>query len=353
MEHIDRYEVILHPFVNEITNDYVCEFTCTKCQNKVQSTPRVQAELAVGGVGHHCKNCDTYLALFQCPNCKTSLTVDDEEWQNLAKPEGVNCPHCKANLFREKENWRPKMETSEIMLPGLNSWSGSEEERVYLSKIRRRLDENSKRIFTVRHHSLSVRMKSAKESLDFFNTNEWYAASVISNTPGPVKKEEAYKTPHDHDFHNNLFSFINNLRSALDIFTQEVATFLSIETPESKIDFGIVNRIFSDTTDELSQIVDTFNKSDSYNYLNKLRNVLQHRRIPLMVTVGSHDTSQLDTIRPVSVRSKANIRLPIDPYDSDNLENSSSYGVMLFSKINELYTHVKNFILEIYNKIEP
>lgn len=177
--------------------------------------------------------------------------------------------------------------------------------------------------------------------------------SVISNTSGPVKEEEVYKTPHDHDFHNNLFGFINNLRSALDIFTQEVATFLAPETPESRVDFRIVDQIFRDTTDEIGQHVQTFSGGESYNYLNRLRNVLQHRRIPLMVTVGSHDTSKLDTIRPVSVRSKASIRLPTDPYDSDNFENNNSYGVMLFPKINELYTKVEDFILKIYEEIEP
>ena len=245
------------------------------------------------------------------------------------------------------------MVTSGILLPALKSWSGSEEEKVYLSKLRRKLDENEKRIITVRHHSVGVRMKSAKESLEFLNTNEWYTVSVITNSLKPVKEHDIYKTPYDHDFHNHLFGFINNLRSALDIFTQEIATIYTPDSTESRIDFRIVDQIFRNSTDELIQLVEDFKNSEPYNYLNKLRNVLQHRRIPLMVTVGSHDTSKLDTIRPANVRSKANIKLPTDPYNSDYFENNNSYGVMLFPKINELYTKAETFILKIYYKIEP
>ena len=348
-----RERIVLQSFHEDITDDNVIEFTCSKCKHKVKSKPRIQSELSTGGVGHYCDKCNTYLALFQCPNCKSTITVDDTEWDRLAKPEGVDCPSCKVNLYRESEEWRPNVIISGILLPGLNSWSNSKDEEKYLSIIKRYLDSEKIKIFTVRHHSVSVRMKSAKESLEYLNSNEWYSISAISNNSGAIKKDKTYKTPHDHSFHKNLFGFINNLRSALDIFTQEVATIFSPELCESKIDFRIVEQIFRNTTPELIQTVSKFRNSESYDYLNRFRNVLQHRRIPLMVTAGSHDTSQLDTIRPAEVRVKAIIKLPSDPYLTESFENINSYSIMLFPKINELYSAVEQFILEIYGKINP
>jgi hypothetical protein len=348
----DRFEVILQPFVKELTDEYIVECTCTKCGKKVHFTPRKQAELASGGIGYKCKNCDTYIATFPCPSYQKTLTVDDEEWQKLSEPAGLNCPSCKANLYRQKKVWGPNLVTSGIMMPTLKSWSDTEGEKRYIAKLKRIIDKDQKNNVTIRHHSVGVRMMSAKESLLFLTTNDWYSISVISNTSSHVNDAKIYKTPFDHDFHNHLFGLINNLRSALDIFTQEIAGILSPGTPESKIDFGMIKEIVKEPTNEMIQLVNVYQKSESYDYLNKLRNVLQHRRIPLLVTVGSYDTSELDTIRPKYVRAKASIKLPNNPSKPDSFENNNSYGVMLFPKINELYARAEIFMLGIYNNID-
>lgn len=348
-----KFEVFLQSFSDEITDEFICEFSCTKCKQKVKSTPKVQTELACGGIGHKCLNCNTYLALFQCPNCMSNLTVDDEEWEKLADPKGVNCPSCNVILFRERENWRPQMGSSGILLPGLKAWSNTEIEKFYISKIRRNFSKNEQKTITILHHSVGVRMKSAKDSLDYLTDNDWYSPFILSNTSIPMKEDAEYKSPFDHDFHNNLFGFINNLRSSLDIFTQEVMSIINHGYPESKIEFNKIMEFVKSTTIEVKNITKKYSDSESYNYLNKLRNVLQHRRIPLMVTIGSYNTSKLDTIRPKNVRSIASVKLPRDPYSTDNSDNINSYNVMLFPKIKEIYNDTEKFMIDIYERIIP
>lgn len=337
----ERFRVILQPFVKEIPDFNI---KCPKCENIILLTHRRQTELADGGAGHECKNCKSYLAAFQCPKCMIDIICDDEEWQNLFKPSGIACPKCKATLY--KERW-PSLITcsSHITMPVLSCWSGTEEEDVYIANINKKLDKKQKDIVTTRHHSVGVRMLSAKESLSFLTINEWYSPVVMLNSLIPVKDDKIYKTPFDHDFHSNFFGLINNLRSALDILAQEIAAILSPETPEKDIDLGTINKVIKNT--ELIALVDDYKNSTSFIYLNKIRNVLQHRRIPMMVTEEFYDTSELyNTIRPKIIRSKAFVRLPTDPYKMDVIENN--YGVSLFPKINELYSDSRTFMVGLY-----
>ncbi|MHB1348857.1 MAG: hypothetical protein ACYCYR_03205 [Desulfobulbaceae bacterium] len=353
MEENNRVKVALQPFSDEITDDYICEFSCSKCKQIVRSSPKVQARLASGGVGHKCLNCNTYLAIIQCPNCKSNLTIDDEEWEKLVEPAGVNCPTCGVVLFREKENVCSQIVSSGILLPALCSWSKTTIEDIYISKLKRILTGEKISEITVRHHSVAVRMRSARESLDYLINNVWYCPQVISNTPDYINDPIQYKTPFHHDFHNNLFGLINNLRSALDIFTQEIMSIIKPGFIEKRIEFKYINDYVKRSGDEIINITKKYHDSESYNYLNDLRNVLQHRRIPLMVSVDSYDTNKLDAFRPKNIRSIASIRLPRNPCDPDILGNNNAYTVMLFPKIKELYNDAEQFMLAIYERIIP
>lgn len=339
----DRFEVVLQPFVKEITDEYILETTCPKCKNVVQLTRRKQEELATGGTGHECKNCNSYLAVFLCPKCMAIITTDDDGWQELVKPSGVSCPKCNVNLYREKAPGSI-MSFSCIMTPTLNSWSDTEEEKQYLSCVNSILYKKQRDIVVARHHSVLVRMLSVKDSLSFLTTNEWYSSCVLTNSSFHVEEDKIYKTPLDHDFHSIFFSLINNLRSALDIISQEIAAILSPDVYEKDIDFGSINKVIKNT--ELTSLVNDYKSSASFIYLNKIRNVLQHRRIPMMVTEAFYDTSELDTISPKSIRSKAFVRLPTDPYKMDVIENN--YEVSLFPKINELYSDSRTFMVGLY-----
>lgn len=349
----NRFKVVLQPFSDNFNDEYICEFTCTKCEEKVRSTPGVQARLAFGGTGHKCDNCGTYMALLYCPNCSNNLTIDDETWEQLAEPNGVKCPSCSSVLFRERKNWLPDMGSSGIICPSLMAWSDTSIEESYLSKLRLMYLDEKLRPLAIRHHSVGIRMKSAKDSLQYLIGNDWYSSISFSNTPGLIKEDVEHKTPFDHDFHTNVFGFINNLRSALDIISQEVAYIVKAEHPESKVDINQISLLLKKYNPELADYIDEYTKSDSFSYLNKLRNVLQHRRIPLMVTEGIYKTSELDTFRPKNIYSLALIKLPNDPYKFDEIENNNSYNVMLFPKIKELYDDTEKFMLDIYNKMIP
>ena len=348
-----KYEVFLQPFSEEITDDLLVQFTCSKCKEKVVSTPKVQAALGSGGIGHKCDNCESYLALICCPACQANLTVDDEEWEELAGVKGSECPTCGASLYRKKWGTGATMDSSGILCPGLKNWSSTEIENSYLAKVRPKLQKINRNLFAVLHHSVGTRMISTKQSMEYLLTNQWYSPMVMSNTSSPIKDSCKYKSPFDHDFHNNLFSFINNLRSALDMLSQEICFHLSPTTPEEKIELFTVHQFLDDNQKILKQLITTLINDSSFVYLNKLRNLMQHRRLPLMVSIGSYNTDQLDTIKPKNIRALASIKLPknLDYFDDTQLNNN--FSVPLLKTIEDLYNKIESFVLEIYRNINP
>ncbi|MDK9706891.1 MAG: hypothetical protein OEL83_07540 [Desulforhopalus sp.] len=348
-----KYEVFLQPFSEKITDDLLVEFTCSKCKEKVVSTPKVQAALSSGGIGHKCHNCESYLALVCCPSCKANLTVDDEEWEELAGLKGSQCPACGVSLYRVKWATGATIASSGILCPGLKNWSSTEIESSYLDKVRRKLHKNNKNLFSVLHHSVGTRMISSKESMEYLLSNKWYSPLVMSNTSSPIKDRCKYKSPFDHGFHSNLFSFINNLRSALDMLSQEICFHFSPTTPEEEVDLFCVHKYLPDNQIIIKQLITALINDESFLYLNKLRNLMQHRRLPLMVTTGSYNTDQLDTIKPQNIHSLALIELPknLDYFDDNQLHNN--FSIPLLNTIENLYQKIENRTLEIYKNINP
>ncbi len=348
-----KFEVFLQPFSEEIADDLLVQFICSKCQEKVVSTPKVQAALSSGGIGHKCENCESYLALICCPSCQANLTVDGEEWEELAGAKGSKCPTCGASLYRKKWETGATMGSSGILCPGLKNWSSTEIESSYLAKVRPKLHENNKNLFAVLHHSVGTRMISSKESMEYLLSHKWYSPMVMSNTSSPIKDSCKYKSPFDHDFHNNLFSFINNLRSALDMLSQEICFHLSPTTPEEEIELFGVHKFLDEKQIIIKQLITCLINDSSFVYLNKLRNLMQHSRLPLMVTTGSYSTDQLDTIKPQNIHSLASITLPenLDYFDDNQLNNN--FSVPLLKTIEDLYNKIERFMLEIYKNTNP
>ena len=346
-----KYEVFLQPFSNEVTNDLVVQFTCSKCKEKVVSTPKVQAGLSSRGIGHKCNNCESYLALICCPSCQATLTVDDEEWEQLANIEGSECPTCGALLYRNKWGTGAVMRSSGILGPGLKNWSSTDIESSYLFRVRPKLQKININLFAVLHHSVGTRMISSKESMEYLIKNKWYSPLVMSNISSSIKENYEYKTPLDHDFHNNLFSFINNLRSALDMLSQEICFHFSPTTPEEKIELFTVPQFLDDNQRIIKQLLTTLINDSSFVYLNKLRNLMQHRRLPLMVSDGAYNTDQLDTIKPVNIRALALIKLPKNLDYFDDTQMGNNFSVPLLKMIEDLYNKIESIILEIYRNI--
>lgn len=347
---VKRYEVILQPF-SEQAGDFWAEFPCPNCNATVKATPRVQRNLSYGGVGHRCNNCGAYFALFRCPSCGQVAGFDDKEWETLSAPNGTECPNCKAPLYRRKETWRPTFINIVSYAPPLSQWTSSGIEQQYLLRVKRKCTPEHQKRIAVRHHAVGVRMKSAKQSMEFLLKEPWYSPVSFSNStdhdPG-----DKIRTPFDHDFHDSTFGFINNLRSALDMLAQEIASIFLSNYKESEIEFRTFCEKLPLDQNLIAQAVDAFKASDRYKYLNKLRNVLQHRRLPATVTTGEFETRSLDAIRPVNVRSVATIQLPANPYDEPDGVPSLS-GIDLFYFIKRTYADVEAHILDVYEMAQP
>lgn len=345
-----RYEVILQPF-SEKLGDFWIEFLCPHCKETVKATKKTQNELAVGGVGHKCNNCGTYFAFFRCPCCNNIAGFDDKEWELLASPEGEECPNCKASLYRNKENWRPTLMSIASYSPDLSLWSASEIEQAYISRLRLNCKPERQKMIAIRHHSVGVRMKSSKQSMDFLLNEKWYSPLGISNTPS-YHTEKKLRTPFDHEFHNHVFGFINNLRSALDMLAQEVVSIYLSNYKEKEIEYNSFSKKLPMNINYIDSIVNSFKTGMTFSYLNKLRNVLQHRRLPMMVTIGEFETVQLDSIRPINVNSLATVHLPNNPDDEpDDIPDIN--GLEIFSFIKRTYSDTESHMLEVYEKIKP
>ena len=343
-----QHEVILQPF-SEKLGDFWIEFPCPHCKESVKATKKVQKELAVGGVGHKCNNCGTYFAFFRCPCCNQVAGFDDKEWDLLASHEGKECPNCKASLFRKKENWRPTLMGITSYSPSLSLWSSSEIEQAYIARLRLNCKPEHQKMIAIRHHSVGVRMKSAKQSMDFLVSEKWYLPFSFSNTPNH-RAEQKLRTPFDHEFHSNVFGFINNLRSALDILAQEVASIYLSKYKESKIEYNSFSQKLPINPNYIDAIINSFKAGITFPYLNELRNVLQHRRLPMVVTIGEFETFNLDSIRPVDVNSLATVYLPNNLSDEpDDVPDIN--GLEIFSFIKRAYNDIEAHILEVYEKI--
>ena len=346
-----KFEVFLQPFSEKVSTDSWLEFKCTHCKKIVKAVPRVQKEMCFGGVGHRCMNCDAYYAFIACPSCKDIVGFDDKEWDQLSGKKGVNCPSCDALLYRNRENWRPTLGGYSAIYPNLNNWSSTQVESTYIANIIRCCTEDKKKAISIRHHSVGVRVNSSESALQYLETHTWYSPLVLSNSPNPTRKEE-YKTPFDNDFHDNMFSFINNLRSALDMLSHEIAAIKESKYSESKIEFNKINTYLNDDCNELFEYITHFKECDLYTYLNQLRNVLQHRRVPILVTMADYETKNLDSIRAVNIRSRATIRLPDNPYDNSD-EYIFNNNIEFFFYIRKVFNETKGFIIDVYSKITP
>jgi len=235
--------------------------------------------------------------------------------------------------------------------PSLSQWSSSVDEKLYLGKIRQNCSSELQKSIALRHHSVGVRMKSAKKSLDYLIKEKWYSPFSLSNSPNQ-NIQQKMRTPFDHEFHENVFGFINNLRSALDMLAQEVASVCLHNYNEKDIEYKSIDQKLTTNNSSIATIISSFRGEKTYSYLNKLRNVLQHRRLPMMVTMGEFESVHLDSIRPVNVRSFATVHLPDNPYDEPDMIASAN-GLELFGFINRAYAEIENHIFAVYKQLHP
>lgn len=390
---MERYEVILQPFSEDLGlgDEYSCpnckgtvtvtrklpdggvestckkcgnsyasedpsvEFICFNCKESVKATKQVQKELAVGGVGHKCKNCDTYYAVVQCPACKNTVVFDDKEWNLLANyEEGCKCPTCNCVLYRKKKDWINNYESIVPYRPQLLCRLSSPIENSYISKIKSNFDSNHQEKIAVRHHAVWVRIKSSKNSMEFLVNEEWYSQYLLVNYPGHVHEyynKQKIRTPFDHEFHDNLFGFINNLTSSLDMLAQEVVSIYLPNEPERDIYYKSFCKKLTNNEKPIKELINSFKGRHTFKYLDQLRNILQHNRIPMFISTGMLEGVQLDSIRPVTVRSLANVYLPKNPFeDTDKLQVAN--GVELFGFLKRVYGEIESHIIEVYEKID-
>jgi hypothetical protein len=345
-----RFEIILQAFVGLSDEQYV-GFDCPRCGSNVKATPQVQAQLASGGIGHKCPGCERYYAFVRCPNCSNVFALDDIEWDQLLTKEGGKCPKCKAELFVRLFPAVPLMAQG-TPLPGLSNWCEDTRDSEFVKFLNEKLTGNEKNYAGIYHRTTGDRIKAAEDELVKIKSFQIKATTVISNFSGSISDNEKETNhgviPTSVEISNALFSFINSLRSALDIVSQELANAYLSGKPESDIYFyTICDAIAGGAPPELLRHIEGFQGSGNFKYLNKLRNTTQHRRLPLMPELNRFDLKEMNVIRPWTIRPSVTLYLPDDPYLKYDAAQFGAKREMIRT-LDQLFSEVKEFILDLY-----
>ena len=169
-----------------------------------------------------------------------------------------------------------------------------------------------------------------------------------------------------------LFGLVNSLRSSLDSFTHELALFYRGSGTRRDIHFTNLLNLSISLPPTLHNRIQEFQGSNTFEYLNKLRNAQQHRYYPLLQTrsvarmslniVGSDSegssadwrgddnfTHEEGETMPTTTPSPSepDLRLPDDP-DVEPGDETYSLGRPLFGTMRHLYGETREFILSSY-----
>jgi hypothetical protein len=144
-----------------------------------------------------------------------------------------------------------------------------------------------------------------------------------------------------------LRGFVMNLRSALDVLCQELLLYYKIPVEEMAVDFGR-----RDARKKLpaavAALITTFSNEWAYVYLNRLRNVLEHRRAPLprkRVTT-SVPVYAGGRVRPA--RPHPDVQLMADDPESPPGSETFELGRETCSVCHRLLSAVNDFVLSVY-----
>jgi predicted Zn-ribbon and HTH transcriptional regulator len=349
----ETFEVILQAFSSSVTDDQWVEFTCPHCSSEVTATPKVQAQLVIGGIGHKCPGCDRYYALINCPNCKNVAGFDDIEWDQVLTEEGGHCPNCSANLI-VRDHFNVPVVTTSIPVPNLSSWCEDKRDREFVTFLSSKLTGNAKIDSGIYHRTTGDRIKAAEQALAKIKSLKIKGGTVLSNVNGSiskVEKEANEVSPTGFELNTTLFNFINNLRSALDILSQELSNAYLTGEPENRVEFLKISKIITKAPPALVKYIEDFQQSQNYQYLNRLRNATQHRRLPLLQELGRFDLKHLNSIRPTAIRPTLKVYLPDNPYVKlDQVKFNANNE--LIETLDNLYSEVKEFILNVYEQAQ-
>jgi uncharacterized Zn-finger protein len=303
-----------------------------------------KAELYKAGVLHdpaYCEQCGTCNYLIACPNCAQLSTVNCEMKDDLSST--INCSHCKVFLI-----WP----ASYVKLIGtstrtLTEWSKDIREANYISSLNVILSGNVKQHAAVSHATTGVRIIGAEFHLMALRDLELRMFKIAVNDPemSDLAVTGAVQSSHSRETLLDVytFGFINSLRSSLDILVQELIIRFCPTTSEKDVDFSL-KYIRGRLPPRIEQEILAFHKSSHYNYLNRLRNAMQHRRVWL------DHTESVYNVHPITGGEEAidtKIFLPNNP---NALPGAQSYSENkeLLASFNDLLRGVKEFIYNIY-----
>jgi hypothetical protein len=155
-----------------------------------------------------------------------------------------------------------------------------------------------------------------------------------------------------------LRGFLMNLRSALDILCQEILLYYKVPIEERRVDFdqfpvssnlsNLKGGLYQNLPGVIADQIEQFRKEWAYIYLNRLRNVLEHRRAPVPRKLVATSTLIYMDGRMESGRPEPDIQwLADDPESPSGTETFELRREICSVGQNLLYL-VNDFVLSTY-----
>jgi len=320
-------------------------FKCIACTATVNAELDHQAEIARGGIGHKCNDCGRHYAIVTATCCNKPFVVDETEWDRLSSGDTVECPDCgeAASLPpRHDLKLHTEYRTTPVLVPLTTHQSESD----FVKASLRRLGAEQRESLATHHQSTISRLQLSRtidkeiQEMDVSSSlNVYNNKDRVSDDKGDVSSE--------HAVIDKLFLLSNSLVSALDLLAQEINITLNLRFPEERVSY---KRIFQDKNcpAQLSDFLKSEPSASKITYLTDLRNICQHRRVPIQATDTKFTVPGYSPLRPMAFRTSPTIYLPDNPAAAP-AETTFKKRIEVRSQSSDLTSTVETIVLNTYD----
>lgn len=341
------HHITIPVFDNTPGNLEALYFKCGTCEATVKAVLSHQPDIARGEVGHKCTDCGQHYAIVTATCCNKPFIVDDLEWEELSSGNTLDCPNCgEATSLPPRSDFQLQTmyRTSPILVPLTTHQSESD----FVKAAKHTLSTEQQERLAAHHQSSISRLQLSKSIAQEIQEMEIIPSlkacnnkDLISETGDDATSEQAVL--------DKIFLLSNSLVSVLDLVAQEINITLNLGLPEERVSFKtVVNKTnsFNGWPNTLQSEV----SADMINYLTSLRNVCQHRRIPIQATDTKITVPGYSPLRPAALKMSPTIFLPDNPLAASS-ETTFQKRIEVKRRCRDLTATVESMVLTIYSHL--
>lgn len=235
---------------------------CPHCARGVPFSKVIQEQLAVGGVGHQCPNCNRFIAVVVGSCCNSCFSIDDNEWDQLAEGQSLECPGCGSLLCMIK---RPEivLGTSFREMPTLSCFSSRTNEANFIEAAKTVLSALDSERLALYHSTTYERLSLAADQIDYLQSCELTSSFAVFNNPHLEDDNQSESQLSSSVLQNLVFQITTSLSSAIESLVQEVNIAIGTPWKESRVGYQKLQDIPTKFA-ELNAFCSTFIQQPDY-----------------------------------------------------------------------------------------